>query len=55
MKGVFIANVAHVEHGATTFITFDQGGEWRKIPAPSVANGNPTNCKLVCTLELSNK
>ena len=35
MKGIFIVNQQTSDKHIKTFITFDQGGAWRTIPAPA--------------------
>ena len=52
LLGVYIAT--QLEEGfvgrrhLSSWITFDKGGEWRHLPAPSVdINGNKINCHPV--------
>lgn len=52
LRGVYVAsqlNVGQVGHRQiSSLISFDKGGEWRKLNPPSEdASGKPVNCHLV--------
>ncbi len=49
VKGTYISNMYTKGGNPVTKITFDQGREWKQIPAPvNNTAGKPLTCHLVC-------